>query len=155
MVVNDEDMGHKERKRCLYMVPDFFWNMTDWWIQLMFFFFSGQIWQSPGGVHADGQIFWDIKLKWDLSKRNTTGPKLEGALLLEGFLCAISQRGSCGRMNGYHPNAWEKDFKTTICILNFTKIWNMSFNFVCVHIYWYMYALECLFYLGSFASWLV
>ena len=31
----------------------------------------------------------------------------------------------------------------------------MSFNFVCVHIYWYMYALECLFYLGSFASWLV
>jgi len=28
-LVNDEDMGHKERKRCLYMVPDFFWNMKD------------------------------------------------------------------------------------------------------------------------------
>ena len=65
-LVNDEDMGHKERKRCLYMVPDFFWNMKDWWIQLMFFF--GTIWQSPGGVHADGKIFWDIKLKWDLTQ---------------------------------------------------------------------------------------
>ena len=40
-LVNDEDMGHKKRKRCLYMVPDFFWNMKDWWIQLMFFFFFG------------------------------------------------------------------------------------------------------------------
>lgn len=46
-LVNDEDMGQKKRKRYIYIYIyiwslTYFWNMKDWWIQLMFFF--GTIW---------------------------------------------------------------------------------------------------------------